>query len=108
MSEVINLKLIALLKEKNITQKELAELTGMTESAISHYVKGDRVPRGVNLLKIAQVLGVSADYLFENDGTGQNNDFKIVKALIARNANNLTTEEKMEIIALLTGNNKEK
>ena len=102
MSEVINLKLIALLKEKNITQKELAELTGMTESAISHYVKGDRVPRGVNLLKIAQVLGVSADYLFGNDGTGQNNDFKIVKALIARNANNLTTEEKMEIISLLT------
>lgn len=102
MSEVINLKLIALLKEKNISQRKLAELTGMTESAISHYVKGDRVPRGVNLLKIAQVLGVAADYLFENDGMGQNNDFKIVKALIARNANNLTTEEKMEIISLLT------
>jgi len=102
MSEVINLKLAALLKEKNISQKKLAELTGMTESAISHYVKGDRVPRGVNLLKIAQVLGVTADYLFENGDTEKNNDFKTVKALIARSANTLSTEEKMEIISLLT------
>ena len=54
-----------LLSEQNMTQKELAQLTGLTESTISHYMKGDRVPRGVNLVKIAKALGTTTDYLLE-------------------------------------------
>ena len=37
----------ALLNEKKMTQRQLAELSGVTESAISHYIKGDRIPSGV-------------------------------------------------------------
>lgn len=36
-----------LLKEEKMTQKQLAELSGVTESALSHYIKGDRIPSGV-------------------------------------------------------------
>ncbi len=91
-----------MLHEKNISQKALAEMTGITESAVSHYIKGDRVPRGANLAKIAKALGTTADYLLSTDEeTDESNDLVFAKALIARNASKMSTEEKMEFIALL-------
>ena len=44
-----------LLKEEKMTQKQLAELSGVTESALSHYIKGDRIPSGVVSANIAQL-----------------------------------------------------
>jgi transcriptional regulator with XRE-family HTH domain len=91
-----------MLQEKNISQKTLAEMTGITESAISHYIKGDRIPRGANLAKIAKALGTTADYLLSTDGeSDKSNDLVFAKALIARNASKMSTEEKMEFISLL-------
>ena len=58
-------KLDKLLKENGLSQKDLAEMTGLTQSAISHYIKGDRVPRGDNLFKIAEALEVPAKNLFD-------------------------------------------
>lgn len=93
-----------LLEEKNITQKELAKITGLTESAISHYVKGDRVPRGANLVKIAKALGVTTDELLYNDNpSNKESDLLYAKALIARNASNMTKKEKVELLKLLLG-----
>lgn len=89
-----------LLSEKNMSQKELAQRCEITESAISRYVSGDRVPRGVNLKKIANALGTTTDDLL-----GQKNeketDMKVVKSLIARNAEMMSKEEKMELINIL-------
>ena len=45
-------QIATLLFQRKMTQKELAKVTDITESAISHYIKGDRVPRGVNLIKM--------------------------------------------------------
>ena len=99
-----NKKIIELLKQNNMTQKELSEATGITESAISRYVKGDRLPRGVNLIKLAQALKTTPESIIDEE----TNDIETIKALIARNAGNLTDNEKMEIITLLTENKKEK
>lgn len=97
-----------MLREKNISQKSLAEMTGITESAISHYIKGDRVPRGGNLAKIAKALDTTADYLLSTDGkTDNSNDLVFAKALIARNAAKMSTEEKLEFIALLMNKEEE-
>lgn len=102
MSRTITTKIKAMLEEKNISQKELSEITGITESAISHYVRGERVPRGANLIKIAKALGTTADELLNNDfETDKKNDLMYAKALIARNASNMTKDEKMEFISLL-------
>ena len=54
-----------LLEKKGITQRELAERTGCTEAAVSHYIKGDRVPRSSVLTKIAIALETTSDYLME-------------------------------------------
>lgn len=97
-------RITELLREKNMTQKELAFAANITESTVSHYIKGDRVPRGVNLMKVAKALGTTADYLLDQDSNvDQKNDLKLAKTIIARNAKELTKEEKMELVSLLMG-----
>lgn len=90
-----------LLIEKNMTQKELSISSGVTEAAISHYVKGDRIPRGANLTRIANALEVSPDYLKTNVCFDRNEDLKEAKLLIARNASQMSKQEKMEFVSLL-------
>jgi len=55
-----------LLSQRKLTQKELAIKAGITESAISYYVKGERTPRGVVLSRIAKALDTTTDYLLGN------------------------------------------
>ena len=105
MERSITNRIIELLSEHDMTQKELAKAAGLTESAVSHYVKGDRVPRGANLIKIARALGTTTDYLLnQDDNKSLGSDMKIVKTLIARNASKMTKEEKMELMGILLGN----
>ncbi len=95
-------RIAQLLQEKDMTQKELSEAANMTESAISHYMKGDRVPRGVNLIKIAKALGTTADYLLgQDDCFDRDSDIRLAKTLIARNSPGMSKEEKMELISIL-------
>lgn len=54
-----------LLTDKNMTQKELSEITGITESAISRYTKENRIPRGDNLIKIARALNVQMEDILD-------------------------------------------
>lgn len=102
MARGVTNRISELLLERNMTQKELALKAQMTESAISHYVKGDRVPRGVNLMKIARALGTTADDLLDQEDIyDKDNDLKVAKTLIARNASVMTHDEKMELFSLL-------
>jgi transcriptional regulator with XRE-family HTH domain len=50
-----------------ITQKELGELTGLTEIIIRFFEDGKIEPESSNLRKIAIALRVSADYLLDID-----------------------------------------
>ena len=102
MARSITNRITGLLSEQKMTQKELAKAAELTESAVSHYIKGDRVPRGVNLVKIAKALNTTTDYLLMDDGDGDmESDLKIAKTLIARNSSKMTKEEKMELVELL-------
>lgn len=98
-------RLAELLSERAMTQKDLALATGITESAISHYVNGTRVPRGVNLTKIAKALGTSIDYLLchEQERDAENELF-MIKTLVARNSEKMSKEQKMELVSMLFGN----
>lgn len=88
------------LKKLSMSQKELAEATGLTESAVSRYVKGERVPRGINLMKIANALSITVDQLLADDNT--KDDIDVVKNLIARNASKMSDKDRLELINLLT------
>ena len=54
-----NLKAILLLQKK--TQRDLAKETGITESAISRYIKENREPKYINMVKIADALDLEIE-----------------------------------------------
>lgn len=50
-----------------MTMKELGRLVGVSEAAISHYETGRREPDPGMLKRIADVLGVTTDYLLSRE-----------------------------------------
>lgn len=56
-------RLLELLKQKNISQRDFAEAVDLTECSISRYINGERIPNALTLYKIAKALNVSCDYL---------------------------------------------
>lgn len=89
------------LKLHRMTQKELAEKAGVTEAAMSHYVKGDRIPRSSVLARIAAALGTTSDYLMEGVPQNSVDEIGYAKRLIARNVEQMTTAQKREILSIL-------
>ena len=92
-----------LLEKKKISQRELAEKTGCTEAAISHYIKGDRTPRASVLTKIAIALETTSDYLMEGIPVEVKEELGYAKKLIARNVSQMSKAEKKEILDILMG-----
>ncbi|WP_430409467.1 helix-turn-helix transcriptional regulator [Kordia sp.] len=58
------LRLKEVLKEKDITGKDLAEKVGVTPASISNIVQGNSFPKPELLLKIANTLDVDIRNLF--------------------------------------------
>lgn len=58
-------KLKELLTKQNMKAVDLARATGLSEAAISDYLKGKKEPRGRQSISIAKALGVSLDTLWE-------------------------------------------
>ena len=54
------------MKRNGLSQKELARKVGVTEAAMSYYVRGDRTPRSDVLTRIAKALNTTTDYLLGN------------------------------------------
>lgn len=65
MSFASNLK--AAMAEKNISQAELADLSGISKSGISQYLSGKYQPKGKIISKLAETLGCSTAYLISDD-----------------------------------------
>lgn len=93
-------RIVELLKEKNMSQKELAERACLSEAAVSHYLKGDRTPNSSSLSNIATVLGTTSSFLLGDET--EVTTYAETKRILARNAANLTQDEKMELIKILT------
>lgn len=58
------LQLKAILKEKGVSGKELAEKTEVSPQTISNIIKGSSFPKPELLLKISEVLNVDIRELF--------------------------------------------
>ena len=56
-------RLKAIMKEKGVTQQQLAEQLHMTRQAVSLYLTGQALPAIDKLLTITDYFNVSADYL---------------------------------------------
>ncbi|XJZ25999.1 helix-turn-helix transcriptional regulator [Bacillota bacterium Lsc_1132] len=59
-----NTRLVELRKQFNLTQDQLAEKVGVTQSAIAFYEAGTKDPGKLIKIKLAKVFGVTVEYLF--------------------------------------------
>lgn len=93
------------LKAMGLSQKEFAEQVGVKESSISHYINGERVPRGAILLKIANLLNISTETLLgikdEDSSEEKQLSFETVHEFLFRNGKDLTPEQKRKLVEVL-------
>ncbi|MDE5945964.1 MAG: helix-turn-helix domain-containing protein [Oscillospiraceae bacterium] len=52
-----------IMKNRNITNYQMSKETGISDSLISYWRKGERTPKMDNFITVANFLGVSLDYL---------------------------------------------
>ena len=98
MASLVGARLTALLKQRCMTQKQLAEATNLTPAAVSRYVNGERVPRAITVAALAKALNVKpADIT----GTDDEQETDEAVRLIARNASKLTEAQRAELITAL-------
>lgn len=63
MQTILGARIKFLRQEAGLTQKQLAERLNMRDNTISQYEKGDRTPSVETQMNIAQLFGVSIDFL---------------------------------------------
>lgn len=61
-------RLRRLLEDRNLRQSDFAELVGVSRQAVSGWINGSVTPSPENRQQMAEVLGVSVDYLLESGG----------------------------------------
>ena len=86
-------RLKELRKEANLTQVELAKRLGIGQSSYADWERGKKKPTQENLVKIAQVLNVSIDYLVGNSEE-KSDELDNIELLFRMNSKGLTEEEK--------------
>lgn len=82
-------------KQARLTQVDVAEKLGISQPAYASWERGAKKPTQDNLVKIAQILNVSVDYLVGNsDEENTNKELDDIELLFRMNSNGLTDEEK--------------
>jgi len=86
-------RLKELRKQAHLTQVELASKLGIVQSSYADWERGKKKPTQDNLVKIAQVLNVSVDYLVGNSEE-KADELDNIELLFRMNSKGLTDEEK--------------
>lgn len=93
-----------LMERDGISQKELANLSGISEASVSRYLSGDLKPRMDILTNIAKVFSVSTSYLVgEDDNLRESDAYEETLCVVTRNKSKLNDEQKAELIKVLFG-----
>lgn len=94
MTKEFGQRLLELMQQQNLTQRQVAESTGITEATMSRYATGEREPKADILAKLASTLGTTTDYLL---GRETESDLDQAYIIVARKGNELTHEQKMRL-----------
>lgn len=79
-------------KQAGLTQVDVAERLGISQPAYASWERGVKKPTQDNLVKIAQILSVSVDYLLGN--SEEVVELDNIELLFRMNSKGLTEEEK--------------
>lgn len=106
----IGSKLTKLMQDKHTNANELSRVSGVPAQTIYSLIRRDASKVDIDsLIKIARALGVSAEY-FCNEEIPENTksidddniSYERMEHLLARNGKQMTTEQKMRLIKLLS------
>ena len=78
-------------KQAGLTQVEVAEKLGISQPAYASWERGAKKPTQENLVKIAQILNVSVDYLVGNSEE-KADELENIELLFRMNSKGLTDE----------------
>lgn len=67
-------KITSLIRAKGLTQKEVEAQLGLAENRISKWVNGSGEPKAHQVWQLARALGVSAEYLLNDEVDDPAND----------------------------------
>ena len=111
--DTLGKRILKLLNDKNLTQKELAKIVGTTEVSIGRYINDKREPNATMLASIANALNVSTDYLLGRPNTHKTSqetkskaeeleeDFPEGVSVLYRANQNLTPAQKEVMIRMI-------
>lgn len=97
-------RVINLLEEIGYTQREFATMIGVSEGALSRYLKDEREPKMEVIANMATALNTTTDYLLA--GKEDKESFEETYRLVARGTSTMTDEEKTKLIKVLLNNGK--
>lgn len=86
-------RLKELRKQAHLTQVELAKRLGIGQSSYADWERGKKNPTQENLIRLAQILNVSVDYLVGNSEE-KSDELDNIELLFRMNSKGLTEEEK--------------
>lgn len=96
-------KIVEYKKKLGMTTEELSEKSGVPIGTLNKILSGaTKDPKLETLKAIARVLGLSLDDFDDGSAKTYEPTYDDVERLVARNGKNLTTEQKMRLIKLLS------
>lgn len=102
MDNKLGKRILELLQSNGMSQRELAEATGVTQVSMSRYINGERIPKAPVLANIATALHTTAnDLLGTEEASDFESDYLRIHRLIARNARQMSPRQKREIVNAL-------
>ncbi|HAK1363224.1 TPA: helix-turn-helix transcriptional regulator, partial [Listeria monocytogenes] len=88
-------------KNNNKTQEDISKILGISRGAYSHIENGRNEPDMETIVKLANIFGVSTDYLLGRSNNG------FIDTIAAHIDSNATEEEMEEILAYIEEKRKE-
>lgn len=92
-------RIAELMKKSNYTQRELASMVGVTEAAMSRYLRNEREPRMEVIANLATALNTTSDYLIK--GKEDETEYSYIKNLVARGKSTWDKDEIKELLRLI-------
>ena len=92
--------------QNHYTQGQMADLLGISRSAVSMYETGNREPDLDTLVKIATLFNVDMNYLLGSSSTTTSDNtepsYEDIEQMIARGSHGFSAAQKMKLIQLLS------
>lgn len=94
-------KIRQILEAKELSQRQVALRSGITEGTLSRYLTGSRMPRVDIITNIAKTLEVETEFLLSEEEEPPKRPYTTIATAIIQNGKELTPTEANRLIALI-------